>query len=497
MREDNAELNQTVTYTYDKGGNITEKTVYPFTTGTVGTATDTIAYTYDSTWKDKLVSYDGTTVSYDEIGNPDVYTHDRVFIWSARDLLYAYLEDGGFAEYRYNENGLRSLKIIYDENRYDVDGYYYYFWSDDGRLLAYTVDQTGSEDPYSVLVLYNSDKEPIGFTVEDDTYYYLKNIQGDVLCVTDAEGTPIVDYTYDAWGVMTVSPASQNVSSQEVVRVAFLNPVTYRGYFYDYELGLYYLQSRYYDPEMGRFISADIVLDTFAGCTGTNAFLYCESYIIQQKEAEQEKSEIEKERLLQKKSNTTEGQDELNLIRVNYYASGYGHVDLAIDGVIFSYGNYGKVKDSRWNRWTGQAQGYFLYSPVETWYKRNSQRTTFSFKVSEEVKFQILEFYEDFFRKSEFDRIWSDIDEYGNEIILAYVYRINSGKYKNYAFFWRNCVTATISALDLGISDRLKYVSAVTEGSANYYKTIFIPIQFLYFMESYASIYHDTTRSRG
>ena len=273
MREDNAELSQTVTYTYDKGGNITEKSVYPFTTGTVGTATDTIAYTYDSTWKDKLTSYDGTTLGYNEIGDPDVYTHDRVFIWSARDLLYAYLEDGGFAEYRYNENGLRSLKIIYDENRYDVDGYYYYFWSDDGRLLAYTVDQTGSEDPYSVLVLYNSDKEPIGFTVGEDTYYYLKNIQGDVLCVTDAEGTPIINYTYDAWGAMTVSPASQNVPSQTVVNVAFLNPVTYRGYFYDYELGLYYLQSRYYDPETGRFISADDIKSIDA--KDCNYFAYC------------------------------------------------------------------------------------------------------------------------------------------------------------------------------------------------------------------------------
>ena len=132
--------------------------------------------------------------------------------------------------------------------------------SDDGRLLAYTVDQYGSEDLYSVLVLYNSDLELIGFTVDEDTYYYLKNIQGDVLCVTDAEGTPIVNYTYDAWGAMTVSPASQTVPSATVANVAFLNPVTYRGYFYDYELGLYYLQSRYYDPETGRFISSDKLL---------------------------------------------------------------------------------------------------------------------------------------------------------------------------------------------------------------------------------------------
>ena len=193
--------------------------------------------------------------------------------WSARELRYANLEDGGFAEYRYNGNGLRSLKKLYDENDHESD--YYYFWSDDGRLLAYTVDQYGSEDLYSVLVLYNSDLEPIGFTEGENTYYYLKNIQGDVLCVTDAEGTPIVNYTYDAWGAMTVTPASQNVPSATVVTVAFLNPVTYRGYFYDYELGLYYLQSRYYDPETGRFVSADERMDTGVNVLGTNMYSYC------------------------------------------------------------------------------------------------------------------------------------------------------------------------------------------------------------------------------
>ncbi len=200
-------------------------------------------------------------------------THDRYFVWAARELRYANLEDGGFAEYRYNENGLRSQKKIYDDNDHTDD--YYYFWSDDGRLLAYTVDMYGSSDPYSVLVLYNSELEPIGFTVGEDTYYYLKNIQGDVLTVTDAEGTPIVDYTYDAWGAMTVSPASQNVSNTILARVAFLNPVTYRGYFYDYELGLYYLQSRYYDPETGRFVSADIFVDTAQHIIGTDMFAYC------------------------------------------------------------------------------------------------------------------------------------------------------------------------------------------------------------------------------
>ena len=161
------------------------------------------------------------------------------------------------------------LQAIVERSRGTLTSY-------DGRLQAFTVNYAATQGvDFQVVVLYNSDREPIGFTADGDTYYYIKNIQGDVLTVTDAEGMPVVNYTYDAWGAMTVSPASQNVPSQEVVRVAFLNPVTYRGYFYDYELGLYYLQSRYYDPETGRFVSADERQDTGANVLGTNMYSYC------------------------------------------------------------------------------------------------------------------------------------------------------------------------------------------------------------------------------
>ena len=271
VREDNAEMNKTVTYTYDKGGNITQKVVYAFTLGTPGTATDTIAYTYDSTWKDQLVSYDGTSIYYDEIGNPWDYTHDRYLMWQGRELRF-FDTDDGYVEYRYNENGLRCRKTFTDYVT-ELDDVYDYYWTDDCRLQGYTVTMAGSTEPYSVLVLYNSAQEPIGFTVGEHTYYYIKNIQGDVLCVTDDAGTPIIRYTYDAWGAMTISPASQNVPSQTLAEVAFLNPVTYRGYFYDYELGFYYLQSRYYDPETGRFVSADDPQNVFL--RDCNFFSYC------------------------------------------------------------------------------------------------------------------------------------------------------------------------------------------------------------------------------
>ena len=79
-----------------------------------------------------------------------------------------------------------------------------------------------------------------------DTYYYVLNLQGDVVKLIQANGHVVAHYTYDAWG---------NVSSSG--RLAEINPLRYRGYYYDNETGFYYLQSRYYDPANRRFINAD------------------------------------------------------------------------------------------------------------------------------------------------------------------------------------------------------------------------------------------------
>ena len=78
VREDNKDLNQTIIYTYDTRGNILKKEYYDYTTGTLGNIVDTVNYTYDSTWKDKLVNYDGETFAYDSIGNPTTYRGDSL-----------------------------------------------------------------------------------------------------------------------------------------------------------------------------------------------------------------------------------------------------------------------------------------------------------------------------------------------------------------------------------------------------------------------------------
>ena len=99
IREDNAYTGKTVTYTYDAGGNILGKTEYTYTTGELGSPTRSVVYGYtDSTWKDLLTSYDGTAITYDEIGNPLNWRGGMSFTWQNGRQLAGISKDGLTAE---------------------------------------------------------------------------------------------------------------------------------------------------------------------------------------------------------------------------------------------------------------------------------------------------------------------------------------------------------------------------------------------------------------
>ena len=100
-------------------------------------------------------------------------------------------------------------------------------------------------------------------------YYYVRNGQNDIIRLIDGENNTVVEYAYDSWG-RQISCTGSLAST-----LGNLNPFRYRGYVYDEETGLYYLQSRYYDPTTGRFISADTLLSTGQGVLGHNAYAYC------------------------------------------------------------------------------------------------------------------------------------------------------------------------------------------------------------------------------
>ena len=113
---------------------------------------------------------------------------------------------------------------------------------------------------------YDASGTPLTMSIDDTVYYYVTNLQGDVVKLLDSAGNTVAAYSYDAWGVCT---------GQTLSFVELYNPLRYRGYVYDVETGLYYLQSRYYDPEVGRFLNADVFYSTGQGFVGNNMFAYC------------------------------------------------------------------------------------------------------------------------------------------------------------------------------------------------------------------------------
>ena len=276
-RENNQAAGKTWVYTYDNGGNILTKKEYAYTTGTLGTALDTISYGYgDSTWKDLLTSYDGQTLTTDAIGN---LTNDGTwsYTWQhGRQLAQMSKPNGSGTEninFTYDAQGHRIAKE--HETVVEVDGEVYrngstakYTYLGDTLTDMQWVEVDGSESSFHFT--YDT-TGPMSMTFYGTEYFYLKNAQGDVTGLVDSSGTQVVAYTYDAWGNILTTTGSMADS------LGYTNPFRYRGYFYDTETGLYYLQSRYYDPGVGRFINADEYVSTNQGILGDNGFAYCQN----------------------------------------------------------------------------------------------------------------------------------------------------------------------------------------------------------------------------
>ena len=110
---------------------------------------------------------------------------------------------------------------------------------------------------------------PYGFSIDGTFYYYVKNLQGDVTQIRDENNNLIASYVYDAWGkVLSVTENNTN-------NIGAKNAIRYRGYYYDAESNLYYLNARYYDPQIKRFINPDAILGANGGLVGYNMYAYC------------------------------------------------------------------------------------------------------------------------------------------------------------------------------------------------------------------------------
>ena len=269
----------TQTYTYDDQGQLTSATdgttTYTYTYDTVGnilTASDgtgshTYSYTNDQ-WRDLLTAFDGQPIAYQgqtydaetgtvsgtpTSGNPTSYYNGTrwTFAWANGRQLTSATDGTKNISYTYNADGLRMTKT--------VDGVTHTYLYAGGKLLRETYGTTTLD------FFYGSNGNPFALKHNNATYYYITNLQGDVLRLVDADGNTVASYTYDPYGNPLTATGT----------LANTNPLRYRGYYYDAETGFYYLQSRYYDPTICRFINADGYASTGQGIVGHNMFAYC------------------------------------------------------------------------------------------------------------------------------------------------------------------------------------------------------------------------------
>ncbi len=250
IREDNKPLNRTTLYTYDQNGNITERCEYAYTWKTGEELSNLkcthASYDYDG---DRLISYNGENCAYNNLGNPTEYRGKEVE-WQYGTRLtklgtttFAY--DG--LGRRIRKNGLQFL--------YDSENNLIY----QSKGLEFIYDTTGVA----------------GLKYNDSVYFYRKDAQGNIIAILDSNGTVVVKYNYDAWGRHNITDADGK-PIMDAEHIGYLNPFRYRSYYYDVETRLYYLQTRYYDPEVGRFISQDDI--DYAEpevINGINLYAYC------------------------------------------------------------------------------------------------------------------------------------------------------------------------------------------------------------------------------
>ena len=245
-------------YYYDDSGNITRKW---------DMADRDISYEYtDSEWGDLLTKYDGTVISYGVLGNPLNWRNGMSFTWEHEKRLSEIAQNGTqTASYTYDSAGLRSSKTVggktvtfeYVNNKlvYQTDGtnVWWFCYDTDGALTA---------------LEYNG-----------EIYYYVHDGIGNIIGLVDKNGSVAARYRYDGWGniegIIGINGSFDDVSA-DPTHIANINPFRYKDYYYDSESEFYYLITRYYDPFVGRFLSADSVMaGVGTDVNGYNLFAYC------------------------------------------------------------------------------------------------------------------------------------------------------------------------------------------------------------------------------
>lgn len=246
-------VTKSIKYTYDSLANRTSKTE------TVGTTDTVTTYGY-SKEGNRLTEIGNTVVTYDKAGNM-LSDGTSTYTWNSAGQLYQVTKGGVTYTYEYDAQGRRVQMVSKVGGATQKTENYHY----DGDRIAYVTDANG-------LVLmrftYDGQGRPLYLGVNGTVYTYQYNAHGDVVKLTDANGGLAVAYKYDAFGNVTT------LSDFTGGGVGTLNPYRYAGYWSDQDTGLYYLKSRYYRADLGRFVSRDRLHGSTLAPSSMNQYVY-------------------------------------------------------------------------------------------------------------------------------------------------------------------------------------------------------------------------------
>lgn len=337
-------------YAYDDAGNIDYKEKYEISVENdeikKEELQDTIEYSYDNVWKDKLTSYNGIEIRYDNMGNP-LSLNDAELSWSGTQLESYTIDDTANnitkqIRYSYDEQNLIHGKTVWikpvdsPDESYQRSEQYDYTWTN-GQLssLVYTKNEDdGSSTSNTIKFIYDVMNTPYGFILNDKdknmkVYLFIKNLQGDIVGIVNESGKTVLTYEYNSWG----HPSEPNAMDDETIeQLKLVLPMTYRGYCYDYDSGLYFIQNRYYNPEIGRFINVDNINSLIIAQTvlDFNLFAYCGNNPITYSLKYKDKSEY-----LTIESNYAYNKSKSNIINSYIYRQNdsIGNID-GTDGIV-------------------------------------------------------------------------------------------------------------------------------------------------------------------
>ncbi|MFQ7843220.1 MAG: RHS repeat domain-containing protein [Coprococcus sp.] len=251
-------------YKYDAGGNMTEVRSYPAAENgsPEGDGTVIKKFVYGSAWKDQLtaMTVDGTIRNFTYDANGNLLSDGKyTYSWTKGSLLEKVTGDGLEAVYTYDASGIRTSK--------KVNGITTEYLTAGGSVLS--EKKNGVWQHY----LYDGSGQLTAIRYKGADYYYVRNGLMTIMGLVDANGTAVVNYFYDSWGRML------NITGSLAASLGKDNPYRFKGYYYDDETRMYYLKSRYYQPEICRFISADTieVLDCQGDLNDKNLYAYCDN----------------------------------------------------------------------------------------------------------------------------------------------------------------------------------------------------------------------------